>query len=733
MGKAIDLAVGQVLGLSIDSFNGLYRVFFLNRELDMAALFPLQAFASGVPSSIGPIQVGCKSPEKVRISWLESLSPGECSVVQLKLPAFASLPTSALSSTQLAKARMIRERTQRLITPDSMHRLLFSRSYSGELEKLANELGVHRTTLGRDLGRYCLCDCDAYKAGVFGALAGQPADPKQRRVSKKLGRKKKAVKSGHLPEDEGINVNAEILERLRLFLLAQGDRNKLTPAALFGRWRKSIKIEVTTLASGLAVTREDPRFDISENQFRQRLKQLESERERTRALIGEKNFLKDVRPLIGTARDWSAYPGQCYLIDSTVADVYLVSAQDRTLLVGRPTVYVVIDVFSSVILAVHVTLEASSLRAAQVALFRAVTDKTILLSKLQMPPELISALPQGCKPQSIFADRAELLSEGGRQMADLVDVAESFSAPYRADWKSLVERYFKTQNDLEIHWIPGAVRERARERGSRDVRHDAQLTVNEFLRILLAVAAEWNISHNMKRVMTVQMLQRGVAPNPLAVWRYGLEHLHGSPMYPASRQEALSLFVPPIPNATVSREGVRALEGLRYTASWMRDDDRFFAMMNEKKVEFRVDPDLPTMGYVFDRKNNELRSLELVDVRNHGEFDTSLDDIRCIEDYTDLLGREAEGNKKIPISTLQTIRDDQIRKSAQATKRANQGSTVSKTKKVANIKGNRQLELLRMKGVKLQPHPDLGAEQAREVAASRQFTNIFDAWSKESK
>lgn len=42
-------------------------------------------------------------------------------------------------------------------------------------------------------------------------------------------------------------------------------------------------------------------------------------------------------------------PGSRYEIDATIADIYLVSDSDRACIVGRPTIYFVVDVFSRMV------------------------------------------------------------------------------------------------------------------------------------------------------------------------------------------------------------------------------------------------------------------------------------------------------------------------------------------------------------------------------------------------
>ena len=55
------------------------------------------------------------------------------------------------------------------------------------------------------------------------------------------------------------------------------------------------------------------------------------------------NYNKDVRPLHGTATEQALGPGSRYEIDATIADIYLVDDDDPDKVIGRPTIYMVID------------------------------------------------------------------------------------------------------------------------------------------------------------------------------------------------------------------------------------------------------------------------------------------------------------------------------------------------------------------------------------------------------
>lgn len=75
---------------------------------------------------------------------------------------------------------------------------------------------------------------------------------------------------------------------------------------------------------------------------------------------GSRAFALEHRAITGTSKQETIGPGSRYQIDATIADVYLVSKYNRNWVIGRPVVYLVIDVFSRMITGVYVGLEGPS-------------------------------------------------------------------------------------------------------------------------------------------------------------------------------------------------------------------------------------------------------------------------------------------------------------------------------------------------------------------------------------
>ncbi|WP_374635004.1 hypothetical protein [Paracoccus sp. (in: a-proteobacteria)] len=117
---------------------------------------------------------------------------------------------------------------------------------------------------------------------------------------------------------------------------------------------------------------------------------------------------KDSRGIWGTSLDEVIGPGSRYQIDATIADIYLISRFDRRKIVGRPVIYVVIDVFSRMITGLYVGLEGPSRVGEMMALANAASPKPDWCRSSGV--EITDAdWPCHSLPVALPADRGEML------------------------------------------------------------------------------------------------------------------------------------------------------------------------------------------------------------------------------------------------------------------------------------------------------------------------------------
>jgi len=261
----------------------------------------------------------------------------------------------------------------------------------------------------------------------------------------------------------------------------------------------------------------------TETQFRYWGKKAFDEMDIKRGRKGERKWALDHRPLVGTAHQGLRGPCRRFEIDATIADIYLVSRFNRNWIIGRPVVYVVVDVFSRMIVGMHVALEGPSWNSARHALFNAFTDKVAFCASYGIT---IASADWPCShlPHEIVGDRGEMIGSAPEGMANGLKINLAILPPFRADWKGTVESTFRILNNLtQVHWTPGAVRAREKERGERDYRLDATLDLHEFTAILIKAILHRNHHVRDPNRLSKAMIECDVDPTAIGIWNWAEE------------------------------------------------------------------------------------------------------------------------------------------------------------------------------------------------------------------
>lgn len=581
---------------------GIYRVVRDYAQLGSVALHQIGTISSDIVTELKPT---ARMPRLFDANCLEAtMATGEIAVVT-KSAVHAPTNRQKAALKQRAGYKKRQDILQELLSTELVDQCLFGKPWLTALEPLAKRYEVSVFAVLRLLNRYFTLQLD-----VSAACLDRYWTPKStRKVSTKLGRQHKRFKAGHVPQP--IGRNADESDRKCIALHYQSlPENKWSKAKLWRDYKEKFAPKTLRSASGeVQYAEESTPQPVSERQYRYALKEAIGELILQTNAAGVHATNLRHRSILGSANDGIPYPGHTYIIDSTIADCYLVCSFDRTRLIGRPVIYIVIDARSCLILGVHVALAGPNLEEAKIAMYRAVTSKTDWLRWLGVA-NLESNLLQGCMPTFWLADRGELYSQGSFKTQRELESNLSICAAFRAEWKAFVERTFGILNTSVIHWLPGAVQKRIQERGARDSRLDATMTMQEFTRILVRKIADINSLRDMSALLTPVMVKQGVQPCPSGVWQYGVKHQNGSAVFlpPETAREQLL----PQGEARLTRRGL-LFKGLRYTAEWMGNHDAIaLAGFNgSRAVQLIQSPDMPTRGYCLLPDERGMREVNL--------------------------------------------------------------------------------------------------------------------------
>jgi len=100
----------------------------------------------------------------------------------------------------------------------------------------------------------------------------------------------------------------------------------------------------------------------SYDQFYYWFKKLEDPKLDIQLRHSDKEFNLNHRPLLSNSALETDGPGTRFQVDATIADIYLVSSFDRNLIIGRPVVYGVVDVYSRLMTGIYVNIFTKTLQ-----------------------------------------------------------------------------------------------------------------------------------------------------------------------------------------------------------------------------------------------------------------------------------------------------------------------------------------------------------------------------------
>lgn len=300
-------------------------------------------------------------------------------------------------------------------------------------------------------------------------------------------------------------------------------------------------------------------------------------------------YNKDKRPIVSTSGYMNFGPGARYEIDATIGDIYLVSDHDPNVIIGRPVIYFVKDVFSRMIVGMYVGLENPSWVAAMIALANAFTDKVAFC--LQYGITIESSLwPSMGIPAGIMADRGELLYRQADVLVNRFNIQLSNARAYRGDDKGICERAFNTMQAGFRPYAGGIVEPiNGKKRIGRRYELDAELSLSAFTELMIRLVINHNTHHVVSGYDLAPDMPDDLPAVPLELWNWGIQHRTGKLKPCDDTLARINLL--PYEEATVSELGI-TLKGLIYTcqealkAGWF---DRI-RQNRPSKVEVSFDP-----------------------------------------------------------------------------------------------------------------------------------------------
>jgi hypothetical protein len=321
---------------------------------------------------------------------------------------------------------------------------------------------------------------------------------------------------------------------------------------------------------------------------------------------GHRKFNLKGRALLSDSTQEVMGPGSRYQFDASSADLYVVNDYNPNEILGKPTIYTIVDVFSRMICGIYVGFEENSWDGASMALVNMIEDKVEFSKRYGIE---ITEDEWPCKyiPHTILADRGEFNSKLPNNLVQNLNIAVEIAAPYRGDAKGVVE---KTHDLIHTEYkplLPGSVYKSSNERGERDPRKDAKITLKNFTAIIIRIVLYLN---NGRCVSTYPldkyMLRDNVTAVPLQLWNWGIKNVSGR--LRSVPDDILKFNIMPNSKGRVTEHGIK-LNNLYYTCEMAERSNWFSQARIKESWPIQVHYDMRDMSYIY-LYNDKLNKIE---------------------------------------------------------------------------------------------------------------------------
>lgn len=488
------------------------------------------------------------------------------------------------------KHRELRDEAWRIIEPLVTHEpQIYVAEQRGKLiNRRCEEMGIVKQTLYRYLRRYWQRGMTPNALLPDYTASGGKGKERLSSSGIKRGRPRS------FGDRQGVNIDEDILRIFRLAITRYYAIDaRFTLQGAYEQMIKDFFCDRVPDANAGQVTHQEGHFAEAGfptvGQFGYWFRKEQDELNIKRKRLSSRVYDKDMRGLTGTSTAEVWGPGARYQIDATIADVYLVSRFNRERIIGRPVLYVVIDVFSRMIVGMYIGLEGPSWVGAMMALANTVADKVAYCAhfgKTIEPDEW----PCHHLPATILGDRGEIESRYIETLQNNFNVTVENAAAYRADWKGIVEQRFRLLPSKFKAYVPGYIQPDFRARGGQDYRLDALLDLDQFTRIVIECVLYYNNHHDIVNYdQDKDVAADLVLSVPRQLWWWGLENRSGRLRTFSEDRVQFSLM--PTDEATVTVHGIR-YSGCFYTCA-RAVESRWFDRARQRgnwKVRISYDP-----------------------------------------------------------------------------------------------------------------------------------------------
>ncbi|MEO2278845.1 hypothetical protein [Pseudoalteromonas pernae] len=306
---------------------------------------------------------------------------------------------------------------------------------------------------------------------------------------------------------------------------------------------------------------------ISYQQFKYHLKNLVGNERILKKRVGNLRYEKDYKAKQGSSIDGVLGATHRYEVDATVLDLYVRYPFDKSgrLTMGRPVLYIVVDVYSTMIVGFYLGFDGPNWAGVSQALVNACSNKVDFAAKFGEVIEE-SDWPAHHIPSQITIDNGKEYTNSLVKTilkSELGVTAFNFTAIYRGDAKGTVEGTFNALNNEYVHYEPGSIF-KGIDRGEKHPSNESLYKYEEVVRKLINQCIYHNNSADRVNKFSWQAVYDDIDVTPQALYLHSLESEMdgGQPMTSEDLPRIHWGFLPE-EEATVCKDGL-LFRGVKY-------------------------------------------------------------------------------------------------------------------------------------------------------------------------
>ena len=432
-----------------------------------------------------------------------------------------------------------------------LYEKLYGKTTKTNLKKTMEDLGIQRDAAWRAIRRFLQSGLDM--AAIVDGRSLRSGKRNPYKYSKKTGHPTMNALGKGVPLTDEIRTYFD--EAIKDFLIGRAKTKKDAYMTMIEK--HFINEEEIPTGIRVSVLPDNLRPTLKQflNYTRVRVPQEEIDKAKTSAREQRNNK----RLLLSDNLQGVMGPGDLWEVDECEIDLSLVSVENPSVTVGRPIVYVMIDVYTRMIVAYSVAFDNNSVLGITNCFLTLLDDKQELCNRFGIQIGA-NEWPSKILPLRLRSDYgAEYISHAMDTICCKLGVAKELVSPATGSLKGQVEQLF--------HQIHAAQNSLLEGKGLIEKRYDsnhhqeATLNIQEFEAVLLTYIVGHNRKYMEKYPLTKDMRQQNVEPCPIDLWKYGVS-LNGSPR-PITNEVMFrhSLLLPV--KASVGRAGI-TFKGLFY-------------------------------------------------------------------------------------------------------------------------------------------------------------------------